>query len=50
MANKIDDNDNRAKQSLELFRNWITKHPFLKYTGDGKKAYPMISFYHFNAI
>ncbi|XP_070509764.1 alpha-tocopherol transfer protein-like [Chironomus tepperi] len=34
MSNKIGDNDIRAKQSLELCKNWLAKHPFLKYTGD----------------
>lgn len=35
MANKTRDSDKRMKQSLELFRNWLAKHPFLKYTGEG---------------
>ncbi|CAG9805234.1 unnamed protein product [Chironomus riparius] len=33
MSNKITDNDIRGKQSLELFKNWLSKHRFLKYTG-----------------
>ncbi|CAG9805236.1 unnamed protein product [Chironomus riparius] len=34
MSNKAENNDNRALQSLELFKNWLAKHPYLKYTGD----------------
>ncbi|XP_070509766.1 alpha-tocopherol transfer protein-like [Chironomus tepperi] len=34
MSNGTADNDIRAKQSLELFKNWLAKHPFLKYTGE----------------
>ncbi|XP_070509765.1 alpha-tocopherol transfer protein-like [Chironomus tepperi] len=34
MSNKISKDDNRSLQSLELFRNWLAKHSFLKYTGN----------------
>lgn len=36
MSNKITDIDIRGKQSLELFKSWLAKHRFLKYTGTGK--------------
>jgi len=35
MSNKIKENATRAEQSLKLFKNWLAKHPFLKYTGNG---------------
>ena len=38
MSNKIGNDDIRALQSLELFNNWLAKHPYLKYTGDGMLA------------
>lgn len=31
LENKI-----RTKQSLALFKNWISKHPYIKFDGDGK--------------
>ncbi|CAG9805237.1 unnamed protein product [Chironomus riparius] len=34
MSKKTSESDIRALQSLELFKNWLVKHPFIKYTGD----------------
>ncbi|KAL7036530.1 hypothetical protein ACKWTF_008837 [Chironomus riparius] len=34
MSKKTSESDIRALQSLELFKNWLAKHPFIKYTGD----------------
>lgn len=30
------ENESQIKQSLELFKNWLSKHSFIKFTGDGE--------------
>jgi len=36
MSDKILDNDARAEQSLKMFKNWLAKHPYIKYEGEGE--------------
>jgi hypothetical protein len=33
-----EETDVRTEQSLELFKSWLAKHPFIKYDGEGKSC------------
>lgn len=43
---ELREDDNRKKQALEHFREWIRKHPFIKEIRQGEKS----SFVHVNRI